>query len=39
VIEMSNSRLKLRKINEIARKWQRAKGASNSTTEHYKTGY
>jgi hypothetical protein len=39
VIEMSNSRLKLRKIDEIARKWQRAKCASDSAMEHYKTGY
>jgi transcription initiation factor TFIIIB Brf1 subunit/transcription initiation factor TFIIB len=39
VIVMSNSRLKLRKINEIARKWQRATGASDAAMEHYKTGY
>jgi transcription initiation factor TFIIIB Brf1 subunit/transcription initiation factor TFIIB len=28
-----------RKIDEIARKWQRATGTSDAAMEHYKTGY
>jgi hypothetical protein len=28
-----------RKIDEIARKWQRTTGTSDAAMEHYKTGY